>query len=409
MTAKSISFCQGKGSLSHNNREFVAKNVDSNRTKDNITFISEPIAEAYQKCFGGATERYNARQKRKDRQISDYYENTFKHKICNTVITASDKRKSFYEDIVQIGTMQDSGVGTADGELVAECLKEYMNGFQKRNPNFYVFNAVLHMDEATPHLHIDYIPIGHYKRGLDTQNGLAQALKEMGFGSGKDAVNRWRIREREVLENICRQRGIEISEPTKSRGSYSVDEYKELQKRLESLNQDVDRLNAEIEQKKQERQKILHYVPDYDKRDKEEHELLCICSEFDELLKNPFVRWKSKDELLELSSKMVKMVENAQNARIYAEAAQAEIFHENQKLGKYLKELEGINKVLKKNNSELKAELQEKSEVLDTIDRTNHSAVMMAERQLIFEKQQREIAENQRKEEQRKRGYKIGR
>ena len=65
----------------------------------------------------------------------------------------------------------------------------------------------------------------------------------MGFGSGKDAVNRWRIREREVLENICRQRGIEISEPTKSRGSYSVDEYKELQKRLESLNQDVDRLN----------------------------------------------------------------------------------------------------------------------------------------------------------------------
>ena len=106
---------------------------------------------------------------------------------------------------------------------------------------------------------------------------------------------------------------------------------------------------------------------------------------------------------------MVKMVENAQTARIYAEAAQAEIFHENQKLGKYLKELEGINKILKKNNSELKVELQEKSEILDTIDRTNHSAVMMTERQLVFEKQQREIAENQRKEEQRKRGYKIGR
>ena len=82
MTAKSISFCQGKGSLSHNNREFVAKNVNSSRIKDNITFISEPIADAYQKCFSGATERYNARQKRKDRQISDYYENTFKHKIC---------------------------------------------------------------------------------------------------------------------------------------------------------------------------------------------------------------------------------------------------------------------------------------------------------------------------------------
>ena len=404
MTTKSISFCQGKGSLSHNNREFVAKNIDSSRTKDNVTFVCEPIADAYQKCFGGATERYNARQKRKDRQISNYYENTFKHKICNTVITAADKRKSFYEDIVQIGTMQDSGVGTPDGKLVAECLKEYMNGFQARNPNFYVFNAVLHMDEATPHLHIDYIPIGHYKRGLDTQNGLAQALKEMGFGSGKDAVNRWRICERKVLEDICRQRGIAISEPTKSRGSYSVDEYKELQKRLALLNQDVDRLNSEIEQKKQERQKILHYVPNYDKRDKEEHELLCICSEFDELLKNPFARMTKKEELLDLSSKMLKMVENAQNARVDAEAAQAEIFHENQKLGKYLKELEGINSVLKRNNSALKAELQEKSEILNMIDQTNPDAVSMAEHQLEFDRKQHEIAENQRK-----RGYEIGR
>ena len=48
-----------------------------------------------------------------------------------------------------------------------------MEGFRNRNPNFYVFNAVLHMDEATPHLHIDYIPVGHYKRGQDTQNGIA--------------------------------------------------------------------------------------------------------------------------------------------------------------------------------------------------------------------------------------------
>lgn len=59
-----------------------------------------------------------------------------------------------------------------------------MNGFQARNLNFHVFNAVLHMDEATPHLHIDYIPIRHYKRGVDTQNGIAQALKEMGYGEG---------------------------------------------------------------------------------------------------------------------------------------------------------------------------------------------------------------------------------
>lgn len=168
MKEKRISFGQGKGSLTHNNREFVAANVDPLRTPDNVTFICQPIAEAYNQLFAESTERYNAKQTRNDRKIhGSYYEHLFGVKPCNTVRTAADKRKSFYEDVVQIGKIEDSGYGTEDFQLVAECLKEYMKGFQKRNPNFYVFNAVLHMDEATPHLHIDYIPVGHYKRGQD--------------------------------------------------------------------------------------------------------------------------------------------------------------------------------------------------------------------------------------------------
>lgn len=99
--------------------------------------------------------------------------------------------------------------------------------FQKRNPNFYVFNAVLHMDEATPHLHIDYIPVGHYKRGQDTQNGIAQALKEMGYGTGKQAIARWRVAEVEVLNKICLEHGIKPLAPEKARGTLEVEEYKE--------------------------------------------------------------------------------------------------------------------------------------------------------------------------------------
>lgn len=80
MTAKTISHCQGKGSLSHNNRTFKPKNVDSSRTPHNITFIKEPIAEAYDKCFAEAVERYNARQKRSDRRIKDgYFRYAFSH------------------------------------------------------------------------------------------------------------------------------------------------------------------------------------------------------------------------------------------------------------------------------------------------------------------------------------------
>jgi len=228
MSEKRISQCQGKGSLVHNNRETIYKNVDQSRTHNNITYISQPIGEAYEHCFSEPVDRFNEKQTRADRKIKDsYYEHLFNKPPKNYVVTGSNKQKSFYEDLIQIGDKDDTGVGTPDGELAAKCLDEYMRGFSERNPNFYIFNAVLHLDEATPHLHIDYIPIGHYNRGMDTQNGLAQALKEMGYGGGKDVINRWRLAEREVLVKICTENGIEIAEPSKARG-YNLlpDEYK---------------------------------------------------------------------------------------------------------------------------------------------------------------------------------------
>mgnify|MGYP002678860223 CR=1 FL=1 len=246
MKEKRISFCQGKGSLTHNNRDFIAENVDPARIRDNYTFIKKDLGTVYEHLFGESTERYNAKQKRNDRKIKgSYFESLFHQKPSNTVVTAADKRKSFYEDVVQIGKMEDSGVETEDAELVADCLKEYMENFQSRNPNFVVFNAVLHMDEATPHLHIDYVPVGHYKRGQDTQNGIAQALKEMGFGSGKDAIARWRASETEILNQICKNHQITPLPPEKSRGSMSVKEYKE-------ARHEADRLETENEQLKSE-------------------------------------------------------------------------------------------------------------------------------------------------------------
>lgn len=130
------------------------------------------------------------------------------------------------------------------------CLTEYMQSFQERNPNFYVFNAVLHLDEATPHLHIDYIPVGHYKMGVDTQNGIAQALKEMGYGSGKDTISRWREAECKVLTEICARHGIQIAAPEKSRGSLTVEQYKEYAKiteQVEEKKEEVARLDEQAE------------------------------------------------------------------------------------------------------------------------------------------------------------------
>ena len=246
MSTKTISMCQGKGSLSHNNREFSAKNIDSSRTADNIFFVQQDLGETYDQLFGAAVERYNARQKRNDRKINDYFQHLFNREPSKSVIMGANKQKSFYEDLVQIGTKDDTGVGTPDAEIAVACLREYMEGFQQRNPNFHVFNAVMHLDEATPHLHIDYIPVGHFDRGLETRNAMAKALEEMGHGKGANAINRWRLTEWEVLNQICLAHGIEISEPKKSRGySYTTEEYGKHQDEIKRLEEEKAQALAE--------------------------------------------------------------------------------------------------------------------------------------------------------------------
>ena len=261
MGEKKLSHVQGKGCLSHNNRLFTPKNTNPERKSFNTYFIRENIADSYEKLFGNAVKEYNGRQKRNDRKITcSYFEHLFHHSPCSTVLESPNGQKSFYEDVVQIGTKDDTGCDTLDSEKARWALVEYMENFQRRNPNFYVFNAVLHMDEATPHLHIDYIPIGHYERGLLVQNGLAQALFEMGYGKGKDAINRWRKAEREELRKICEIHEIHVADEDKGRGfSYSCEEYREYketisgyEKRVAELESTATNLSADIEHKSAE-------------------------------------------------------------------------------------------------------------------------------------------------------------
>ena len=257
MSEKSISMCEGKGSLSHNNREFTAKNIDPSRTADNIVFVQQELGEAYHQLFDEAVEKYNARQKRKDRKIGDYFEHLFNRPPGKSFIVNANKQKCFYEHLVYIGTKKDSGIGTPDAEITTECLREYMEGFQQRNPNLYVFNAVLHLDESTPHLHINYIPIGHFTRGLEVRNAKNKALEEMGFGNDAKSNDLWRRSEWDILKNICNAHDIEISEPKKSRGySYTVEEYGEHQDRINALNAEIERLTAERDEAVAEFEKL---------------------------------------------------------------------------------------------------------------------------------------------------------
>ena len=141
MTCVSISVCKGKGSLKHNNREFITQNVDSKRTHLNIVYKQESLVKAYEFCFGSTIQDYNAKQKRKDRQI-----NGVKGDI-EKIRKSKNGEKLFYETVVQVGNKYTCSTLSQDGELAKKILDEYMKNFQNRNPNLYVFNAVMHLDE----------------------------------------------------------------------------------------------------------------------------------------------------------------------------------------------------------------------------------------------------------------------
>lgn len=243
MKEKTITFCQINGNLNHNNK---------NNTS-NIIFIQQSLEETYQQIFQKPIERYNTKQTRKCRKIQDtYFKTLFKCEPSQIVVISTDKRKSFYEIYVQIGSVQDMAINTEDSQIAIKCLTEYFKGFQERNPNFYVFNAVIHLDELTPHLHINYVPIGHFKRGINTQNSISQALREMGYTQGKESINQWRIDERNILEHICIKHNIPVKQTT-TKENFSQLEEKYLQSVLElstlkqQLSQMYQTLNGHIQ------------------------------------------------------------------------------------------------------------------------------------------------------------------
>ena len=243
MMKRTISGMIGAGSLAHNRRDFVAENVDPDRVQLNICYKNENLKEVYKELFNDAVERYNV-GKRKDRQIANYYEK----------IRQGKQEKLFHEVIFQIGNREDMAVGTTEGNLAVKVLDEYVKDFQKRNPTLRVFGCYLHQDEATPHLHIDFVPyVTNWKgKGMDTRVSLKQALKSLGFQGGNKhdtELNQWINHEKEVLAEIAKQYGIEWEQ--KGTHEEHLDVYnfkkKERKKEVQALEQEKEYLTAENE------------------------------------------------------------------------------------------------------------------------------------------------------------------
>lgn len=239
---RTISGMMGKGSDNHNIRAFYAENVDSTWTKYNVEFCHENIKEVYHRLFDEALKRYNAKQKRNDRKINNYHKK----------IERSRQEKLFHEVILQIGNKNDMNAKSENGQLAKEILVDFMQDFQRRNPHLYVFSAYLHMDEETPHVHIDFVPfICGSKRGLDTRVSLKGALAAQGFhgGSrGESEWNQWMESEKQELSKVMGRYGIQWKHLGTHNKHLSVLNYKkqEREKEVARLEQAVSDEQAEL-------------------------------------------------------------------------------------------------------------------------------------------------------------------
>lgn len=247
----------GKGSVNHNSRKFKAENVDGSRTHLNIDYCNEPIKKIYHELFDEALKRYNEKQTRADRRIENYYE-----KIRN-----SKQEKPFHELILQIGDKENMSVESENGQLARQVLDEYYRGFQEQNPNLKVFSAHLHMDEATPHLHIDFVPFTtSSNRGLDTRVSLKQALAAQGFKGGTRGDtewNQWVSAEKSALAFVMERHGIEWEHKGTHEKHLSVLDYKKQEREKE-----ITVLDNKLAEKQDEFRVMIDRIENFDNGEK---------------------------------------------------------------------------------------------------------------------------------------------
>lgn len=172
-----------KYSIKHNTRNYDGWNkdghIDSTRTLLNVTLVSEDLRKWFYDIFADAILAYNEKNAKKhpDRvmTVSDYFEQQ-KGKVQEAILQFGDHRT--YIDLVE-----QLGQEKADA-FYKEMLIQTFEKWQKDNPSLKVFHASIHMDEVengTPHLHIDFLPVAESTRGLTTKVSLDGALKSLGF------------------------------------------------------------------------------------------------------------------------------------------------------------------------------------------------------------------------------------
>lgn len=380
---RTISAMVGKGSVNHNSRKFKAENVDGSRTHLNIDYCNEPIKKIYHELFDEALKRYNEKQTRADRRIENYYE-----KIRN-----SKQEKPFHELILQIGDNENMSAESENGQLALQVLDEYYREFQERNPNLKVFSAHLHMDEATPHLHIDFVPFTTgSKRGLDTRVSLKQALAAQGFKGGTRGDtewNQWVSAEKSALAFVMERHGIEWEHKGSHEKHLSVLDYKkqEREKEVAQLSDEISRQEDKLELVKSRINNMLdcensldNVVKNFDKDPQyqlPDPPALMSAKTYKTKIAQPII-----NALRELVQGVIIKYFKMKNTLEQWRQANQNLYHDNNRLSEKAKNLENIN-------AKQKAELQD-YKLLRKVFGSKHIDDMLKQAKEITQSKQRE-------------------
>ena len=244
------SISRGKTAEKHNtrecyrDREHTPENIDFDRRGDNIVLENRSLEDVYRERFGAALDEYNAKQVEKahpERRIPDYL----------AKVREDKKLQPMYEFVVQVGNKDDR----PPAQMASAIYSDWLDGFRERfGDNFAVKQAIIHMDEATPHMHVEVVPCATSGRGLAVQNSMNKAVKQAGFSDYKAMLAGWD----DVLTECMERHGVErvAGDRERQRGGVDIETYRRsmraqegietAQERLESLRQQEAAEAAEV-------------------------------------------------------------------------------------------------------------------------------------------------------------------
>ena len=232
------------GVAKHNLRKYKSPEYSS----DNILLLRgtedlyQDVKNVYHQEFDEAVQQYNQKQKRADRRIEDYFEHV-----------ANLNQDMAVEIIFQCGDKEFWEEHTDKKEKMYNVYAYLLSTMERFLPNFKVANAVIHFDEASPHMHVVGVPVWEgAKKGLAkkvSKRNVKEELAEKKLGRNHDlSVMEYKVvKETERLEELQEQ--VKDSDLDLFAKKLAYKEVSKTQKeKLDEINKDISSKEAQAEE-----------------------------------------------------------------------------------------------------------------------------------------------------------------